>query len=102
MSPLNQFYIPIRTYHSSETDKEIVYLPDGNQKYGLYTIDTTNPNQPILEVELKDRGETIWKHVFSGKKVGEKPHIDTGKSYLEKGWDWIEGVRGAWRQQHVT
>src|SRR5579859_23119 len=73
ISPLNQFYIPIRTYHSSETDQQIAYFPEGNEKYAIYTVDTTNPDQPLLEVQLKIKGGTVWKHVFSGKKVGGSP-----------------------------
>jgi len=97
VSPLNQFYTPVRTYHSSETDEEIAYLPDGNQKYGIYTIDTTNPDQPLLEVQIKIKGGTAWKHVFTGKKVGKKNPVDRGVSLLEKGWSWLEKVL---RQQH--
>jgi hypothetical protein len=90
VSPLNQFYTPIRTYNSSETDKEIVYYPDGNQKYGIYTVDTTNPEQPLLEVQIKIKGETVWKQVFTGKKVGKKTPVDRGVSLLGKGWTWLE------------
>jgi alkaline phosphatase D len=90
ISPLNQFYIPIRTYHPSETDRQIAYIPDGNEKYGVYTVDTTNPDQPLLEVQLKIRGETVWRHVFAGKKIGKETHIEMGIGLLEKAWGWIE------------
>ena len=90
VSPLNQFYTPIRTYIPSETDQQIVYYPDGNQKYGIYTIDTTNPEQPSLEVQIKIKGGTVWKHVFTGKKVVKKTPVDRGVSLLEKGWSWLE------------
>jgi hypothetical protein len=93
VSPLNQFYIPIRTYHSSDTDKEIAYFPDGNEKYAIYTVDTTNPDQPLLEVEIKISGGTVWKHVFSGKKVGGEGTIERGITLLEKGWGWLSGFR---------
>ena len=92
VSPLNQFYIPVRTYSSSETDKEIAYFPDGNEKYAVYTVDTTDPEEPLLEVEIKIHGGAVWKKVFAGKKLGE---IE-GRSFLEKGWGWIERV--AWPQ----
>jgi alkaline phosphatase D len=97
VSPLNQFYIPIRTYHSSDTDKQIAYYPDGNEKYAIYTIDTTNPDQPLLEVQIKIKGGTVWKHIFSGKKVGGVVEVERGRTLLEKTWGWIERV--ARRQQ---
>jgi hypothetical protein len=96
ISPLNQFYIPIRTYHSSETDQQIAYFPDGNEKYAIYTIDTTNPDQPLLEVQLKIKGGTVWKHVFSGKKAGGNPTIEKGRTAIEKAWGWMERI--AWQQ----
>jgi alkaline phosphatase D len=91
ISPLNQFYIPIRTYHSSETDQEIAYFPDGNSKYAIYTIDTTNPEQPTLEVQLKIQGGTVWKHVFHGKKVERNTlSIERGRTLFENWLEWIE------------
>ena len=89
VSPLNQFYIPIRTYHSSETDTQIAYLPDGNEKYGVYTVDTTNPEQPLLEVQLKIHGGTVWRHVFAGKKVARPSAVEVGRGLLEKAFGWI-------------
>jgi hypothetical protein len=86
------FYIPIRTYHPSEAEEKIAYFPDGSEKYGVYTVDTTNPEQPLLEVELKVQGATVWKHVFSGKTVGGKMPIDRGQTLLEKGWGWVEWI----------
>ena len=67
------------------------------QKYAIYTVDTTNPDQPSLEVQLKIKGDTVWKHVFVGKKVGKDTPVERGRTLLEKGWGWIE--RMAWRQQ---
>ena len=96
ISPLNQFYIPIRTYHSSDTDQQIAYFPEGNEKYAVYTIDTTNTDQPLLEVQLKIKGGTVWKHVFAGKKVGGTPTIEKGRTVIEEAWGWIE--RLAWQQ----
>jgi hypothetical protein len=97
VSPLNQFYIPIRTYHSSETDKQIAYFPDGNEKYAVYTVDTTNPDQPLLEVELKIKGGTVWKHVFSGQTVGQPSQIERGRTLLEQVYGWVESA--AWLQK---
>ena len=90
------FYIPIRTYNSSETDRKIAYFPDGNHKYAVYTVDTTNPDQPLLEVQLKIDGGTVWRHVFTGKKVEGVNPLDRGRSIIEKIYGWIE--RQAWRQ----
>jgi alkaline phosphatase D len=97
VSPLNQFYIPIRTYHTSDTDQEMAYFPDGNEKYAIYTIDTTDPEQPLLEVQIKIHGGTVWKHVFKGKKVGRRELIslERGRTLFERIWEWIER---AWRQ----
>ena len=97
ISPLNHFYNPIRTYRPSEADQEIAYFPDGNEKYAIYTIDTTNPDQPLLEVQLKIKGGTVWKHVFKGKKVVKNTPVEKGRTLLEKGWGWIERMK--WRKQ---
>jgi hypothetical protein len=60
-------------------------------------VDTTNPEQPLLEVEIKVGGKTVWKHVFSGKKVGGEVNVERGRTLIERGWGWIERI--AWRQQ---
>jgi alkaline phosphatase D len=91
VSPLNQFYIPIRTYHTTETDQELAYFPDGNQKYAVYTVDTTDPATPKLEVEIKIAGKTVWSHTFAGKLVVARG-VETGRGVIEKGMGWLKQI----------
>ena len=67
-----------------------MYYPDGNQKYGVFTIDTTNPEHPLLEVQIKIKGSTVWRHAFTGKKMAQTNPVDRGASLLGKGWRWLE------------
>lgn len=95
ISPLNQFYIPIRTYQPTETDQQLAYFPDGNQKYAVYTVDTTDPDHPTLEVQLKIEGQIVWKRTFSGKSVNVKGSLGMGRSIIAKGLGWLEHVFAA-------
>jgi alkaline phosphatase D len=89
VSPLNQFYFPIPSYASTETDKAVAYLPDGQHKYAIYTVDTTNIEQPLLDVELQINGQTAWRHVFEGRRPGRISPLEMGKSVVQRflrGW----------------
>jgi hypothetical protein len=92
ISPLNHFYLPVRTYYATETDKQLAYFPYGNQKYAVYTVDTTIPLHPRLEVQLKIAGQTVWNKTFSGKAVNVKSSVEKGRGIIEKGWEWVEQV----------
>ncbi|KAF2718983.1 alkaline phosphatase [Polychaeton citri CBS 116435] len=78
-SPLNMFYLPIRTYSevsasnpynlSEEhyrSDVCIKYLPDGNSKFGSVSI--TNPStsdQSVLHYKLFVDGEEAWSYTLT-------------------------------------
>ncbi|WPG98596.1 alkaline phosphatase [Acrodontium crateriforme] len=71
-SPLNMFYLPIRTYSESSTSTKyasdvcIKYIPDGNSKFGAVSI--SNPStsdQSILHYRLFVDGEETWSHTIT-------------------------------------
>ncbi|KAI5364705.1 Putative phoD-like phosphatase, metallophosphatase domain, metallo-dependent phosphatase [Septoria linicola] len=72
VSPLNMFYLPIRTYAESSTDEEYVsdvcikYLPDGNSKFGAVSI--SNPeksDQSVLTYRLFVDGVESWSYTLT-------------------------------------
>jgi alkaline phosphatase D len=97
-SPLNQFYLPIRTYkQTDDQDVEIKYvsiffslllsffsnkliffnffyryIPDGNVKFGAITIDTTNDEQAVLKYRLFVDGKEEWSWVLTAPARGKK------------------------------
>lgn len=47
VGPLSMFYLPIRTYHQTDSEDVMVkYIPAGNTKYGLIDIDIRD--EPVL------------------------------------------------------
>lgn len=71
-SPLNMFYLPIRTYSESSTSEEylsdvcIKYLPDGNSKFGAISI--SNPptsDQSLLHYRLFVDGVETWSYTLT-------------------------------------
>lgn len=71
-SPLNMFYLPIRTYRESSTsdayasDVCIKYIPDGNSKFGAVTI--SNPptsDQSVLHYRLFVDGLEAWSYTLT-------------------------------------
>ncbi|KAK9475347.1 PhoD-like phosphatase-domain-containing protein [Dipodascopsis tothii] len=61
-SPLNQFYIPIRTHVQKDLeDITIAYFPDGNHKIGHVAVDT-DLDVPELTYELHVDGAKVWEH----------------------------------------
>ncbi|GAB1737062.1 hypothetical protein NU219Hw_g747t1 [Hortaea werneckii] len=71
-SPLNMFYLPIRTYSESTTSDEytsdvcIKYIPDGNSKFGSVSI--SNPptsDQSLLHYRLYVDGVEAWSYTLT-------------------------------------
>ncbi|KAF2096183.1 Metallo-dependent phosphatase [Rhizodiscina lignyota] len=71
-SPLNMFYLPIRTYQQTDgEDITIKYLPDGNSKFGA--IEITSPrasDQSMLHYRLFIDGEEAWSYTMSSPLSG--------------------------------
>lgn len=71
-SPLNMFYLPIRTYSESSTSSEYVsdvcikYLPDGNSKFGAVEISSPKTSeQSLLHYRLFVDGEEAWSYTVT-------------------------------------
>lgn len=71
-SPLNMFYLPIRTYSESSTSEEYVsdvcikYLPDGNSKFGAVEISSPKTSeQSLLHYRLFVDGEEAWSYTVT-------------------------------------
>ena len=71
-SPLNMFYLPLRTYAQSSTSSDYVsdvcikYIPDGNSKFGAVSI--SNPStsdQSVLHYRLFVDGEESWSYTLT-------------------------------------
>lgn len=80
-SPLDMFYLPIRTYHASQgkddrdglEDLQIKYLPDGNHKFGSVSIGReTASGQSLLRYRLFIEGKEAWDYVI----VNDGPTVD--------------------------
>lgn len=71
-SPLNMFYLPIRTYKESSTSPDYVsdvcikYLPDGNSKFGAVSISSPSTSeQSILHYRLFVDGQEAWSYTIT-------------------------------------
>ncbi len=71
-SPLNMFYLPLRTYSESSTSGDYVsdvcikYIPDGNSKFGAISI--SNPptsDQSVLHYRLFVDGVETWSYTLT-------------------------------------
>lgn len=83
-SPLNMFYLPLRTYAESTTstasptdpdfyvsDVCVKYIPDGNSKVGA--IEMSSPatsDQSLLRYRLFVDGREKWSHTLTSPPVG--------------------------------
>ncbi|CAK4034072.1 Hypothetical predicted protein [Lecanosticta acicola] len=72
VSPLNMFYLPIRTYSEQSTSEEYVsdicikYLPDGNSKFGAVSIENpSTSDQSILRYKLFVDGVEAWSYMLT-------------------------------------
>lgn len=78
-SPLNMFYLPVRTYAAAVDDVgrpvpderdgledvELRYAPDGNHKFGAVSVRReTGSGQSVLEYRLFIGGEEVWSHLL--------------------------------------
>jgi alkaline phosphatase D len=71
-SPLNMFYLPIRTYKESSTSPDYIsdvcikYLPDGNSKFGAVSISSPSTSeQSILHYRLFVDGQEAWSYTIT-------------------------------------
>lgn len=76
-SPLNQFYLPTRSYWEAESDDQvdevcIKYIPDGNSKFGAVELEEVGRGeQGLLRYRLFVDGVESWQHVLTTPLVGE-------------------------------
>lgn len=72
-SPFNQFYLPVRTLSQNNAvpgdDLLLKYIPDGNHKFTLFTVDTRVPLDPRVYVQLVVDDEVAWNVTYHGKPV---------------------------------
>ncbi|KAK5126532.1 hypothetical protein LTR08_004673 [Meristemomyces frigidus] len=71
-SPLNMFYLPIRTYTESSTSDKyksdvcIKYIPDGNSKFGAVSIENpSTSDQSVLRYRLFVDGVEAWSYTVT-------------------------------------
>lgn len=71
-SPLNMFYLPVRTYAESTTDADHVsdvcvkYIPDGNSKFAAVSISSAaTSEQSIFHYRLYVDGQEAWSHTLT-------------------------------------
>lgn len=82
-SPLQMFYLPIRTYAESSSDPAYVsdvcikYIPEGNSKFGAVTISSTS-DQSVLHYRLFVDGKEKWSHTITTPS-------DTGNEFKNRG-----------------
>lgn len=76
-SPLNQFYLPTRSYWEAEDDDKvdevcIKYIPDGNSKFGAVELERIGRGeQGLLRYRLFVDGVESWQHVVTTPLVDE-------------------------------
>ncbi|GAA5931760.1 hypothetical protein JCM10213_005849 [Rhodosporidiobolus nylandii] len=99
-SPFNMFYLPIRTLSQKHgrgaTGEDVLlqYLPDGNSKFTLLTVDTRVANKPTVKVKVYIDGEVGWEVEVRGKPVHtQKKRLlaaeEAGLGALAMGWQQI-------------
>lgn len=74
-SPLNMFYLPIRSYREMEGQGEICikYVPDGNSKFGAIDIEeVAGGEQSLLRFKLFVDGVMTWEYVLMTPPNGER------------------------------
>ncbi|KAI3133320.1 hypothetical protein CBS147326_5123 [Penicillium roqueforti] len=78
VGPLSMFYLPIRTYHQTDSEDVMVkYAPNGNSKFGLIDIADevedvgltaaapVRARSSVLTYSLYVDGEVVWKYRLS-------------------------------------
>jgi len=70
VGPLSQFYLPVHTYRQEdEEDVEVKYIPNGNSKVGVVTIEDAASDQSILKFKLFVDGKEAWSNVLLSPPV---------------------------------
>lgn len=67
-SPLNQFYLPTRSYweEPGENEPSLKYVPDGNSKFGAIEIESMDDGeQGVLRYHLYVDGLESWQYVVT-------------------------------------
>lgn len=67
-SPLNQFYLPTRSYweEPGENEPSLKYVPDGNSKFGAIEIESMDyGEQGVLRYRLYVDGLESWQYVVT-------------------------------------
>ncbi|SGY16853.1 BQ5605_C012g07010 [Microbotryum silenes-dioicae] len=93
-SPLNMFYLPIRTLSQANnrgaTGEDVLlnYLPDGNHKFTTFEVDTRVVNQPLVRVQVYIDGQVAWQVEVRGVPIRSPMVVpraigSLGKSLLE-------------------
>ncbi|KAJ5894583.1 hypothetical protein N7495_006274 [Penicillium taxi] len=87
VGPLSMFYLPIRTYHQTDSeDVAVKYAPDGNSKFGLIEIvdgvDDDHSRSSLLTYSLYVDGEAVWQYRLS---VPIEAAANSAKHYLPPG-----------------
>ncbi|SCV67741.1 BQ2448_5352 [Microbotryum intermedium] len=93
-SPLNMFYLPIRTLSQANnrgaTGEDVLlnYLPDGNHKFTTFEVDTRVVNQPVVRVQVHIDGQVAWQVEVRGVPIRSPTVVpmaigSLGKSLLE-------------------
>ncbi|GAA5994064.1 hypothetical protein JCM11641_005961 [Rhodosporidiobolus odoratus] len=103
-SPFNMFYLPIRTLSQKHgrgavgEDHLLNYLPDGNTKYTLLTVDTRVHNKPVVYVKVYIDGQEAWEVDVLGKPVHQLQVVEElGVGGLAKGWrELLSFIRRSW------
>ncbi|PLW21230.1 hypothetical protein PCANC_05410 [Puccinia coronata f. sp. avenae] len=78
-SPLNQFWLPIRTLSQENglgktgEDKLLKYIPDGIHKFSTLNVDCRDPRKPVVNFQLFIDGKLSWELKYLGKPVKEEP-----------------------------
>jgi alkaline phosphatase D len=78
VGPLSMFYLPIRTYHQTDSEDVMVkYAPNGNSKFGLIDISDevedigstaaapVRVRSSVLNYSLYVDGEVVWRYRLS-------------------------------------
>ncbi|EFP91738.2 hypothetical protein PGT21_019666 [Puccinia graminis f. sp. tritici] len=78
-SPLNQFWLPIRTLSQENglgktgEDKLMKYIPNGIHKFSTLNVDCRDPMKPVVNFKLFIDDELSWELKYLGKPVKEEP-----------------------------
>ncbi|OAV88694.1 hypothetical protein PTTG_07799 [Puccinia triticina 1-1 BBBD Race 1] len=78
-SPLNQFWLPVRTLSQENglgktgEDKLLKYIPNGIHKFSTLNVDCRDPKKPVVNFQLYIDDELSWELKYEGKPVKEEP-----------------------------